>query len=127
HDHPLGAAGLVGRAEYRNTAAPHAGQVADRFLELVGADVAAAADDDVFFASGDVEAAFGQVGAIAGIHPFAVEQAFGRLLIAVITAGGRGAAELELSFVAVGELEPRAVDHAQVVIGQHQAAGDHLQ
>jgi len=36
---------------------------ADRFLELVGADVASAAYDDVLFPPGDIEVAFGQVGA----------------------------------------------------------------
>src|SRR5262249_49241926 len=47
HHHAFRAARAVHRAEYRDAAAPDAGQVADRFFELVGADVAAAADDDV--------------------------------------------------------------------------------
>src|SRR5436190_955461 len=72
HDHALRAAGRVRRAEHRHAAAPYAGQVAHAFLELVRADVAAAADDDVLLSPGDIEAPFGEVGAIARVHPLAV-------------------------------------------------------
>ena len=42
-------------AEHRDAAAAHAGEVADRLLQLVGADVAPAADDDVLLAAGEVD------------------------------------------------------------------------
>src|SRR5437667_180853 len=103
HYDAFGPARRVHAAEHRHAAAPDAGDAADRFLELVGADVASAADDDVLFTAGDVEVAFGQVGAIAGVHPFAVEQSLRRLGIAVVAAGRRRAAELQLTFAAVGK------------------------
>ena len=127
HHHALGAAGGVGRAEHRHAAAPHAGEIADRLLELVGADVAAAADDDVLLAPGDVEPSFREIGAIAGVDPLAVEQRLRGLRVAVVAGRGRWAAELKLSLVAVGKLEPGRVDHAQVVIRDCRAAGHDLE
>ena len=121
-DHALGAARRIGRAEHRHAAAAHSGEVAHPFLELVGADVAPAADDDVLLAAGDVEAAFRHVSAVAGVDPFAVEQRLRRLRISVVAGGGRGTAELQLPLAAVRKLETRRVDHAQVVIRNHRAA-----
>ena len=121
HHDALGAARRVLAAEHRDAAAAHAGNVADRFLQLVGADVAAAADDDVLLAAGDVEHAVGEVGAIAGVHPVAVEQALGRFRVAVVAAGRRRAAELQRAFGAVGQLDAGGVDHAQLVIRDRAA------
>ena len=127
HHDALGSARRVLAAEYRHAAAAHAGNVADRFLQLVRADVATAADDDVLFAAGDVEHAVGEIGAIAGVHPLAVEQALGRLGVAVVAAGRRGAAELERAFGAVGQLDAGGVDHAQLVVRDRLAAAHHLE
>src|SRR2546430_15849285 len=55
HHHALGAARAVHGAEHRDAAAADARQVADRLLQLVGADVATALDDDVLLAPGDVQ------------------------------------------------------------------------
>ena len=112
HHDALGAARRMRRAEHRHATAAHARQVAHGFLELVGTDVAAAADDDVFLAPGDVHAPFGEIGTIAGVHPVAVEQSLRGLRIAVVAAGGGGPAELKLAFVAIGELEAPRIDHA---------------
>ena len=46
----------------------------DRFFQLVRADVAAAADDDVLLAPGEVQHAVVEIGAVAGVQPFAVEE-----------------------------------------------------
>ena len=70
-------------------AAPHAGDIADRFFQLVGADVAAAADDDVLLAPGEVQHAVVEIGAVAGVQPFAVEELARGLGVAVIAARRR--------------------------------------
>ena len=127
HYDAFGPARRVHAAEHRHAAAPDAGDAADRFLELVGADVASAADDDVLFTAGDVEVAFGQVGAISGVHPFAVEQSLRRLGIAVVAAGRRRAAELQLTFAAVGKLQTGGVDHPQIVVGNRGSAAHQLE
>src|SRR6185369_13514537 len=102
----------------------HARKIAHRLLELVGADVAAAADDDVLLAPGEEQSAFGQVGAVAGVDPFAGEQRFGRLGIAVVAGSGGGAAELQQSFLPVGLFHAGAVHHANVVAGNRRTAAD---
>ena len=102
HHHALGAARAVHGAEHRDAAAADARQVADRLLQLVGADVAPPFDDDVLLAPGDVEHAAGHVGAVSRVHPFAREQALRGFGIAVVAGGGRRPPELELALVAVG-------------------------
>jgi hypothetical protein len=124
HHDPFGSARRVRGAEHRDAAAPHARQIADRLLQLVRADVASAADDDVFFAPGEEQRAFGQVGAVAGVDPLAGEQRLRRLGIAVVARGGRRAAELQQAFLPVGQLQARAVDDAEVVARDRRAAAD---
>ena len=127
HHDALRAGSRVLAAEHGDATAPNAGEVAHRLFELVGADVAAAADDDVLLAAGEKQHPFGEVGAVPGVHPFAVEQRFRRRRIAVVAGGGRRAAELQQSFLPVGQFQTRGVHRANVVAGDRRAAADHDQ
>src|SRR3989304_5304104 len=84
---PLGAGSGIGAAEHRDATAPHARDIAHRLLELIGIDVAAAADDQVLDAAGEENLAAAELGVIAGIEPFTVEQLARLVGVAVIPAG----------------------------------------
>src|SRR5258708_2867642 len=101
HHHALGAADRVGRAKHGDAAAAHAREIAHRFFELVRADVASAADDDVLLAPGAIEAALDRRRTTARVHPVPLEPPLGRLGVAVVAAGGRRPAELKQSLAAV--------------------------
>src|SRR6185436_3727195 len=116
HHDAFRAARRIPAAEYGDAAAPHAGEVAHRLLEFVGTDIAAAADDDVLLAPGEEQCAAGKIGAVAGVDPVAAaEERLGGFRVAVVARGGRGAAELQVSFLPVRQLQPRRVHHADVV------------
>ena len=71
HDEPLGAAARIGPAEHRDAALADAVDRADRVLDLLRVQVAAATDHDVLDAAGDVDVAVGDVGPVAGVEPAA--------------------------------------------------------
>src|SRR5271154_2234091 len=61
-DEALGAGALVGRAESYYAAGADAFYAPYHFFEFVGVEIAAAFDDDVFGAAGDVELFVGAIG-----------------------------------------------------------------
>ena len=65
------------------------GNVADRLLEFVGINVAAAADDQILDAAGEKDLAADQIRVVAGVEPFAVEQLARLIGVAVVAAGRR--------------------------------------
>ena len=117
----------IGAAEHGDAAPAHAGHRADRVLHLVRIDVAPAADDDVLDAAGEVHLAVGDVGAVAGVEPVAVEQAPRLLRIAVVARGGRRPLELQPSLDALAQLLAERVDDADLVPRQRASAGDEAQ
>src|SRR6266702_2555751 len=117
HDDALGARARVFRAEHRDAALADALERPDRLLELVGIDVAAGADDGVLDAAGDVDLALGDIAEVPGIDPLAVQQLARGFRVAVIAARGRGPAELDVPFLALGELPIGIVHHAYLVTG----------
>ncbi|MNZ63815.1 hypothetical protein D3C78_819690 [compost metagenome] len=116
-----------GNAEHRHAAAAHAGQLADRLLQIVGVEVAAAADDQVLAAPGDVQLAAGEIGIVAGHQPVVMEQPGAGRRVAVVAAGGRGAAKLQVADLALRQRQAGVVDDAQRVTGQRRTTGDEAQ
>ena len=127
HHQPLGAGCRVGAAEHGDAALAHAVDLAHGLLDLLGVEVAPAADDDVLDAAGDVDLAVGDVGAVAGVEPAVVKQ-LGRLRrVAEVAVGRRRALELEPAFDALGHFVPGLVDDAHRMTGQRTAAADEAQ
>src|SRR5271163_1127728 len=70
YDHQaFGAAGFVFQAESDDAAFANAFDARGEFFDFVRVEVAAAFDDDVFHAAGDVDFAVGAIGTVAGIYP----------------------------------------------------------
>ncbi len=63
----------IGAAEHRDATLANAGNVANRLLEIVRINIAAAADDHVLDAPAEVDLAVDEIGVIAAVEPVAVE------------------------------------------------------
>src|SRR5690349_15238986 len=125
-DQPLGPGLRIGRAERRNAALADAWDGRDLLLDLVRIGVAARTDDDVLHATGDVDVAFRDVGAVAGLDPAVVEELARLLLVAEIALRHRGPAEFEHALLTLAKLAARIVHDTHVVLLDRMPAGDHL-
>ncbi|MNT03134.1 hypothetical protein D3C72_1376540 [compost metagenome] len=88
HHDAFRAAIRIGTAEHGHAALAYAGDGADRLLQFIGIDIAAAANDGFLGAPGDIDLIGGDIGIVAGVQPAAVEQLAGLHGIAEIAAGG---------------------------------------
>ena len=96
HHQRLGAERLVRHAEGHDAAAAHALDRGRRLLDLLRHQVAAGLDDQVLAASADVDLAVRAVREVAAVEPPAGQRdGGGRLRLAVVAGGHRGAAEDE--------------------------------
>jgi hypothetical protein len=124
HDQPFGAALGVGRAERGHAAFAHAVDRADRVLDLLRVEVAAAADDDVFHAPRDVHLAGGDIRAISGVEPAVVDEPRGFLRIAEVALRGRRAAEMQVPLDPLADFAVGVVDDADRVKHRQQRVLD---
>ena len=127
HHEPLGFAHGIGAAEHRHAAFADAGNVADRLLQIVGIDIASAADNDVLDATGDVDLAARDVSEVARVQPVVVEQLARLLRVPEVAAGGGRALEFETALYSITEFPAGTVDDADLVSWQRPAAGNHAQ
>src|SRR5581483_10340999 len=97
-------------------------QPADGIFEFVWEEVPAAADDDVFHASGDVELATREVAEVAAIEPIAIKKLRCALAVAVITLRRGWAAKLDSADASLGQRLTTLVDDTDVSIGQRESA-----
>ena len=103
HHQAFGSAALVRSAEGHHASVAHARNASGDFFHFVGINVAAAFDDQVLGAAGDIKFAIGLVGKVSGIEPAVLA---GKLRgsggIAIVAGGGRRSAKPQLSFGAFG-------------------------
>ncbi|VVO41796.1 hypothetical protein PS691_05811 [Pseudomonas fluorescens] len=123
----LGTGGRVRTAEHRDAAFAQAGQIADRRFDIVGVDVAPGTDDQVLGAAGQVDLTAGHVGEVERVEPAIAQYPAGLFGIAVVAAAGGRPAKLQMTFAALGEFEPAAIDDANLLARQRPAAGDEAQ
>ena len=71
-----------------------------------------------------MDIAAGDIGQVAGIQPFAVEQLGRRLGVAEIAPGGRRSPELKTAFATFGHFPPGVIDDADLMSRQWPAAVD---
>ncbi len=126
NDDALGAGARILGSEDRDATLADARHIADGGLDLLRIDVAAGADDDVLGAAGDEHVAAGDIGEIAAVEPFPVEELAGLDGVAEIARGRGRAAKLQPSFLPLAEL-PGRVDDADLMARQGATAGDELQ
>ncbi len=127
HDQALGAGARVGSGEDGHASFANAAQVPHCGLELYRVDVGAAAHDDVFFATGEIQLACSKVAEVAGIEPVPIEQTGVGRWILVVALGCRGSPELNPALRAFGKLVAGRIHDTHLVCGQRHAARDHAQ
>ena len=102
-DQALGAAGFIGYTEGNHASVANAVDAPSDFFDFLGMKIAAALDDYVFRASGDVKLAFGDVSEVARIEPAVFAYQFTRGFgIAVIARSRRRAAKEQATREAFG-------------------------
>jgi len=128
-DEFFGAGGFVFQTEGDDAAFANAFDTRCELFDFVRIEIAAAFDDDVFDAAGDIDFALGAVGAVSGIYPgkFAGnlrgtkrEEFFGGFGIAVVAGGGGRAAEPQETFGTLGNLCAVFIDDADFVAQQRR-------
>ena len=122
HNQALGARVRIRGGKDGHAALAHAAEVCHRSFEFRGVNVGPATDDDVLFATGEVQLPGSEVAEVAGIQPVALEQSGVGRRIPVVAPGRRRAAELNPTLRAFGQLVPRRIDDAHFVSGQRHAA-----
>ena len=80
YDQFFGATRFIFQTESDNSTFTDAIDARGKFFDFMRVKIAAALDDDVFHASGDVELAFGAISAVSGIDPRIFALACGRTL-----------------------------------------------
>src|SRR5581483_1597019 len=123
----LGARGRIYHTEGGDAVRHHAGNRADRLLDLLRQDVPAGTADDVLDTAGDVHLAARDIGLVAAVEPSVVEQLARLGLVAEIAGGGRGPAEFETPLAPLAQFAAELVDDAHLVRRQRLPAGDDLE
>ena len=127
HDDPLGARLGIGAAEDGDATLADAIDVADGFLHFVGINVAAGPDDDVLGPPGDEDIAAGDVGHVAAVDPFIIEQLSRLLFVLEISLGGGAALKLQSALPPLRHLAAGRIDDPDLAAGKRLAAGDDLE
>ena len=93
-------------------------------LDILWPDIAAANDDQVLLAAGDVQIAVQQVAQIAGIHPAGHLNLLLRFIVAEIAVHQAGAGNRDMADLALRQRLPGFAADLDAVAGQRTAAVD---
>ena len=125
-DDPLRAGNRISYAKCGHRALNQTRNVSEGLFQLLGINMFAGANDDVFDAAGDEDIAVGHVPPITAVEPAVAEQLPRLGLIAEIAGSRRRAAKLEPALSPLLDFPAGVVDNANFVAGQGASASDNF-